>query len=142
MFLIGILAILGFFPHRLTYFYNYAPYKDIVGAAIRMINFVVAIPMSIAFINVSNKTPWTARQGRMTLQYYNYHALIIPPNSAPIMPPLILLANKLGLPMSFGIAAIFTIGITLGLSLVLKIPYISRMTNPSSFFIKKKNVAI
>ena len=105
-----------------------------------MIAFAVAIPMSIAFINVCYYTPWIARQGRLTMQYYLYHALIIPPTSAVIIPPLIMIADKLNIPMSFISAVIIIIVTTIGIGLILKIPYIKMLTNPSSFFVKKKNV--
>ena len=100
VFLIVIFALLSFYPHRIDNLLNAFPYKNIYGAAIRMIAFAVAIPMSIAFINVCYYTPWIARQGRLTMQYYLYHALIIPPNSAVIIPPLIMIADKLNIPMS------------------------------------------
>ena len=100
VFLIVIFALLSFYPHRIDNLLNAFPYKNIYGAAIRMIGFAVAIPMSIAFINVCYYTPWIARQGRLTMQYYLYHALIIPPNSAVIIPPLIMIADKLNIPMS------------------------------------------
>ena len=140
VFLIVIFAILLFYPHRIDNLLNAVPYKNIYGAAIRMIAFAIAIPMSIAFINVCYYTTWTARQGRSTMQYYLYHALIIPPNSAVIIPPLIMIANKLNFPMSFISAVIIITVIIIGIGLVLKIPYVKMLTNPSSFFVKKKNV--
>lgn len=136
MFLILTLAVVSFYPHRVNDFFYATPYKSIYGAAIRLIGFAVAIPMSIAFITVCNKTKWTARQGRMTLQYYIFHALIIPSNTSPIIPPLVVAAGKLNLPMSFGVAAIITIAVTLGISIVLKIPCVRMLTNPSAFFVK------
>lgn len=140
VFLIVIFALLSFYPHRIDNLLNAFPYKNIYGAAIRMIAFAVAIPMSIAFINVCYYTPWIARQGRLTMQYYLYHALIIPPNSAVIIPPLIMIADKLNIPMSFISAVIIIIVTIIGIGLILKIPYIKMLTNPSSFFVKKKNV--
>ena len=136
VFLIVIFAILSFYPHRIDNLLNATPYKNIYGAAIRMIAFAVAIPMSIAFINVCYYTTWTARQGRLTLQYYLYHALIIPPNSAVIIPPLILIADKMNIPMSFTTAIIIIILITIGLSFILKKQYVKMLTNPSLFFLK------
>lgn len=138
MFLVVILAILFFYPHRISDLLYATPYKSIYGAAKRMIAFAVAIPMSIAFINVCYYTPWIARQGRMTMHYYIYHALIIPSNSAPIIPPLILIAAKMNIPMTFVTAVIIIIGVTLGIALVLNIPYIKMLTNPSLFFVKTK----
>lgn len=137
-FLIVVFAVLLFYPHRISYLTYATPYKSIYGAAIRMIAFAVAIPMSIAFINVCYYTSWTARQGRLTMQYYLYHALIIPPSSAIIIPPLIMIASRLNIPMSFTTAAIITIVITIGLSIVLQIPYVKTLTNPSIFFKKRR----
>ena len=132
VFLIVILAILFFYPHRINDLKFATPYKSLLGAAIRMIVFAFAVPMSIAFINLCPHTRWTARQGRMTLQYYIYHALIVPPSSALIMPPLLVIAEKLNVPMTFITAAIIITVIIVVLTLALKIPYIKALTNPSS----------
>lgn len=133
VFLIVFIAILFFYPHRIKDLLYATPYRSIYGAAIRMIAFAVAIPMSIAFINACYYTTWIARQGRLTMQYYIYHALIIPPNAAVIIPPLILIADKLNIPMTFISAVIIIIVITIGISLILKIPYVRMLTNPSLF---------
>lgn len=142
VFLIVFFAILFFYPHRINDLLYATPYKSIYGAAIRMIAFAVAIPMSIAFINVCYYTTWTARQGRLTMQYYLYHALIIPNNSAIIIPPLIMIAGKLNIPMSFLTAAIITVIITIGIGIVLNIPYVKMLTNPSQFIVKKEYKSI
>ena len=139
LFLIVIFAILLFYPHRINYLYFATPYKNIYGTVIRMVAFILAIPMSIVFLNVCYNTPWIARQGRMSMQYYIYHALIIPNNSAPIIPPLIMIAGKLDLPMSFFTAVIIIIGITTGVGVVLKIPYVKMLTNPSLLFKKVRS---
>lgn len=132
VFLITILGILFFYPHRIRYLLFATPYKHVYGAAIRMIAFGLAVPMSVAFINVCYHSSWTARQGRMTLQYYIYHALIVPPNSALIMPPLIVIAEGLNVPMTFVTAVIIITVIIVVLTIALKIPYIKSLTNPSS----------
>ena len=137
VFLIVIFALLFFYPHRINDLKFATPYKSIFGAAIRIMVFALAVPMSVAFINVCYHTPWTARQGRMSLQYYIYHALIIPPNSSSIMPPIIMLAVKLNIPMIFVTAAIIIIGIIVVIAGTLKIPYIKSLTNPSQFFVKR-----
>lgn len=137
LFLAGILAIaLLFFHHRINDLYYATPYQSIHGAAIRLISFALAVPMSIAFVNVFCKPKWAARQGKMTLQYYIFHALVIPNHTSPTIPPLIVLAGKLNLPMSLGTAAAIAIAVTLGISLALKIPGVRMLTNPSSFFVK------
>ena len=130
VFLIGMLAILFFYPHRLNVLKHANPYSNIYGAAIRMFFFAIAVPMSVAFINVCPKTAWIARQGRLTMQYYIFHALLIL--------PIMTVVGKLGVPMSFITAAIITTGIAMGLSLVMKIPYVKTLTNPSLFFWGKK----
>lgn len=128
VFLIGVLAILLFFPHRILYLHNQNPYKSNIEAVIRMINFAVAIPMSIAFVNVCHSTPWIARQGRMSMQYYIYHALLLP--------PLMALTAKLNVPMTFVTAIIILLVITVGLGLLLYIPYFKMLTNPSLLIAK------
>ena len=138
VFLLVILAILFFYPHRNSYLLYATPYKSIYGVVIRVVAFILAIPMSIAFINVCYNTPWIAQQGRMSMQYYIYHALVIPPMSARIIPPLILIADKMNVPMTFYTAVAIIIITTIVLSLILKIPYVKMLTNPSSFFIKNR----
>ena len=138
VFLLVILAILFFYPHRITYLLYATPYRSIYGVVIRMIAFSLAIPMSIAFINVCCHTLWIARQGRMSMQYYIYHGLIIPPNSAIIIPPLIMIASVLNVPMIFVTATIITLLTIIGISAILRIPYVKTLTNPSSLFVKKK----
>lgn len=91
-----------------------------------------------SILNICYNTPWIAQQGRMTMQYYIYHALIIPPMSAPIIPPLILIADKMNIPMTSYTAVAIIIITTIVLSLILKIPYVKMLTNPSSFFIKNR----
>ena len=138
VFLFVILAILFFYPHRIGYLLYATPYKSIYGIMIRMVAFILAVPMSIAFLNVCSHTPWIARQGSKTLQYYIYHGLIITPNSALIIPPFIMIAGRLNMPMYFITAVIIIIGTTFGIGLALKIPYVKMMTNPSSFFVKRR----
>lgn len=128
LFLMVIFAFLFLFPHRMRYLLHAYPYGNLYGAAIRMVAFSLSIPMSVAFMNVCYNTPWIAQQGRMSLQYYIYHALIIP--------PLFLIADKMNIPMNFYTAVIITIIIALGIGVLLRILYFKMMTNPSSF-IKK-----
>ena len=132
VFLIAIFAVLFIYPHRINYLLFATPYKSIYGAAIRMVVFSLAVPMSIAFINVCYHSSWTARQGRMSMQYYIYHALLKPPNSSVIMPPLIAIAGMINVPMNFVSAAIIIIGTIVAIAVALKIPYVKALTNPSS----------
>ena len=138
VFLSGILAVIFFYPHRIGYLTYATPYSNIYGVMIRMLAFILAVPMSIAFLNVCSHTPWIARQGRKTLQYYIYHGLIIPPNSALIIPPFILVACKLNIPMTILTAIIIAMAIVIGLSFILKVSYVKMLTNPSLLFVKKK----
>lgn len=123
VFLIAMFAIPLFFPHFLSLL-NSTPYENYNGALKRMFVFCLAIPMSIAFINVCYNTPWIARQGKMSMQYYIYHILIIP--------TLLTVVDKMDIPMTFATAAIITIGIIIGIGILLKIPYVKMLTNPSS----------
>lgn len=132
VFLIVILAILFFYPHRINDLKFATPYKSIYGAAIRMMVFALAVPMSVSFINVCYHSSWTARQGRMSLQYYLYHVLIVPPNSALIIPPLIAIAEKLNVSMTFVTAVGIIMCTIAAIAVALKIPYIKALTNPSS----------
>ena len=128
VFLTAMFSIPLFCPQILGNLLHATPYKDVYGAASRMFTFALAIPMSIAFVNVCYNTSWIAQQGRLSMQYYIYHALIIP--------PLIAVVCKLNIPMSFVTAAIIAIGIICIIAVLLKIPYFRMMTNPS-LFIKK-----
>ena len=132
VFLMVILALLFFYPHRLNDLKFATPYKNILGAVIRMTVFGLAVPMSVAFINVCPHTRWTAQQGRMSLQYYIYHGLMVPPNSALIMPPLIVMAEKVTPPMNFITATVITTIVIVVIAVALKIPYVKSLTNPSS----------
>ena len=126
-----IFVILCFFPYRLNSLFNDIPYKSINEAAIRVICFALSFPMSIAFINICCNTPWIARQGRFSLHYYIYHALLIQ--------PFMIVAGKLNIPMTFLSAVFIIIGITLFISFALNIPLVRKMTNPSSFLKKRIN---
>ena len=130
IFLMVIFVILFFFPHRMRYLLHAYPYGNINGAAIRMIAFSLVVPTAIAFMNVCYTTSWVTQQGRMSMQYYIYHALIIP--------PLMVAIGMLNIPMSFITAIIVTIVITMGIYFALKVPYFKMMTNPSSFFKKSE----
>lgn len=63
------------------------------------------------------------------MQYYIFHALMIL--------PIMIVVGKLNIPMSFITAAVITIGIAIGIGVILKIPYVKILTNPSSFFLRK-----
>lgn len=125
LFLVLMIVMPLYFPQYLGDLCQAAPYGSIFGALKRILIFLLAIPMSIAFINVCPNMSWAARQGRLTMQYYIYHALAI----------LVLMAivSKLNIPMSFISATIYTLGITAGIGIASRFPYFTKFTNPSSF---------
>lgn len=128
LFLISVIAVPLCFPQFLGSLTHADPYGNAYGALKRMFTFGLAILMSIAFINVCPNKPWIAQQGRLTMQYYIYHALAIT--------PLMVIASKLNIPMSFGSATIYTIVMTIGIGISSRLPYFTKFTNPSSFFKK------
>ena len=130
MFLILMVAVPLFFPQYLGILTHSIPFGSIYdggfyNAAKRMIVFSLAIPMSIAFINVCPNNPWIARQGRLTMQYFIYHALAII--------PLIVITMELNIPMSFFTATIYIIVLTVGIGMASRLSYFTKFTNPSSF---------
>lgn len=137
-FLIVVLVILSFYPHRISDLLCATPYKSVYRVAVRVVFFAVAVPISLAFLNICPKSPCFARQGRMTMQYYIYHAFIIPPNSALIIPPLIATAHKMNIPFNLISATVILIGTVLAITVILKIPFVKILTNPSSLFVKRK----
>ena len=128
LFLILMFAIPLFFPQYLS-LKHADPYGSVFVAVKRMITFVFAIPMSIAFINICYNTPWIAQQGKLTMQYYIYHMFML---------LIVMVAvGMLKIPMSFATAVIITLGIIFGLGAILKLPYVKELTNPSLFFVKR-----
>ena len=130
LFLILMVAVPLFFPQYLGILTHSIPFGSIYdggfyNAAKRMIVFSLAIPMSIAFINVCPNNPWIARQGRLTMQYFIYHALAII--------PLIVITMELNIPMSFVTATIYIIVLTVGIGMASRLSYFTKFTNPSSF---------
>ena len=106
------------------------PYKSYVDAIKRIFAIVLSIPMSWAFINLCISTSWVARQGRLTMQYFIYHALILP--------PIMAILDRLNITYSLLIATVITITITIGLVGASYLPFFRLFTNPSLFF-KKNN---
>lgn len=136
--LVLILAILFLYSHRSDHLLYAFPYRGIYGAVIRMVAFVVAIPMSLAFMNVCYKAPWVALQGRMSMQYYVFHALMTPLGNT-LTPPLIVVAVKMNMPMSFATAVVIVIATAILIAIALKIPYVKMLINPSSLFRHQKD---
>lgn len=123
-----------YFPQYLGDLTFAIPYKSIYGAAQRIIIFIIAVPMSVAFLNICYNAPWIARQGRMSMHYYLFHALMIK--------PLIMVVGKLNIPMNIITAVIMVIVIAFVISFLLKLSYIKMLTNPSLFFVKKGNIKL
>lgn len=105
------------------------PYGNPLNVCSRLLVFGLSVPMSIAFINLCPNTPLIAKQGKMTMQYYIYHALFI-------KFILIKFIAKYSLPTTFLSAMVYTLAITIGIALLIKIPLFSKLTNPSSLFMK------
>ena len=86
--------------------------------------------MSIAFINVCPSNKYTEEQGKKTMQYYIYHALMIM--------CLIYIINKytLNINTSFVFSLIYSMMITAIIWCMLKIPFVNKLTNPLSAFRK------
>lgn len=125
LFLISVVVFLLFFSRYLGSLMHSDQYAKIYGPIQRIIVFCLSIPMSLAFINVCPNKPWIARQGKLTMQYYIYHAFIIPP---------LMLVNKfLNIPNSFFSATIYILIIIIGIDIVLHLPFFDKFTNPSMF---------
>ena len=127
LFLVLTLIIPIFFDNYLGDLDQADPYGNPLRVCSRMLVFGLSIPMSVAFINICPKSSWTAKQGKLTMQYYIYHALIID-----IL--LIRIINRFALPMTFWAAVAYSILIIAILGLCSYFPYFSNLTNPSSFF--------
>lgn len=128
LFLILMVVVPLLFPQFFNNLTHAEPYDNVFGAVKRILVFSLAVLMSIAFINVCPNFTWTAKQGRLTMQYYIYHALAIT--------PIMVIAGKLCIPMSFVSAIFIAIAMTIGIGIVLKLPYFNKFTNPSSLIFK------
>lgn len=103
------------------------------GLLSRLFVWVMSVLMSIAFINICPNTPWIAKQGRLTLQYFIYHAIIVY--------VLNLVVIKLRLPTSFFAATVYTLIVVVGLGIASKLSFFTKLTNPSLFFKKKELIS-
>jgi fucose 4-O-acetylase-like acetyltransferase len=99
-------------------------YNNINNMYSRIFVFGLSIPMSLAFINICPNTSWVAQQGKLSMQYYIYHAITIL--------PFISVMCKLNFPMTFWTAIIYTAIITIILGIASYLPYFRNLTNPSS----------
>lgn len=102
------------------------PYTNPFRLLSRLLVFCLSIPMSIAFISICPVRYWIAKQGKLTMQYYIFHAVIIF--------IFMICVSRYNFPTTFFSAVIYSLGITIGIMLLLKIPFIAKLTNPSSLF--------
>lgn len=128
---LAITAILPlFFENYLGDLNQADPYVNPLRIFSRLLVFCLSIPMLISFINICPVRQWIANQGKLTMQYYVFHAVIIF--------FFMKCVNRYNLPTTFFSAVIYSFGITTGIWLLCKIPFIAKLTNPSSLF-KKLN---
>jgi fucose 4-O-acetylase-like acetyltransferase len=101
------------------------PYGNFYDACVRIFVFILSIPMSLAFINICPKIKWSAKQGKFSLQYYIYHALLISLS--------FIIIRKTNLPMSLSVSAFYSFVLIALLGMASYLPYFNKLTNPSSF---------
>ncbi|MBR5656991.1 MAG: acyltransferase family protein [Prevotella sp.] len=129
LFLIITLIIPYYYSKYLGDLNQADPYGSIYGMYSRIFIYGISIPMSISFIILCPNRPYFSKQGRYTMQYYIYHALIV------IW--LVATIQKYNLPNSFVAALLYTILITLFIWLLSYLPHFEKSTNPSEFLLKK-----
>lgn len=102
------------------------PYTNPLRIFSRLLVFCLSIPMSISFINICPVRQWIAKQGKLTMQYYIFHAVIIF--------FFMIGVDRYNLPTTVFSAVIYSFGIIVGIWLLCKIPFIAKLTTPSSLF--------
>lgn len=128
IFLIIIFVIPIYYPFYWSVLRHDTPYNNYYDMLNRIFLFCISIPMSLAFINICPNRPWSAKQGRFTMQYYIYHALI--------QHPFLAIIKILSISTSLLVAAVYTVVVTLGIGIASYLPYFTKFTNPSSFLKK------
>ena len=128
LFLIVTVIIPLFFSKYTGRLGHATPYSNIYGPFARLFFFCLSIPMSLVFINICPNTAWAAKQGKLTMQYYIYHACIIF-----FMMEIVNICN---IPTTFLSAVIFSILIICGIGVMSYLPCFVKFTNPSLFFKK------
>ena len=126
-FLMVTMIIPIFFSKYLGNLFRADPYGSIFGACSRMLLFFLCIPMSIAVINICPHNQWMANQGKYTMQYYIYHAFMIP-----ILMKFLSIVCNFDIFESFFGAVLCVIFIMVSISVLLKIPLFCKLTNPST----------
>ena len=122
--LLATFAIPYFSPSCLGSLVHARPYENWIGALQRLFVFAISVPMSLSFMTICINTPWIAKQGKYTMQYYIYHALTIY--------PLLLLFWKIGFKPSLLVAFSATFVITIVIGSALYLPLFRMLTNPST----------
>ena len=104
-------------------------YVDISSMFDRMFVYCISICMSISFICVCPNTTFLSKQGKYTLQYYIYHALILF--------VLFIVVKKFNLSNSIIAAFGYTILVAFVIWLFSHFSFFTKLTNPFSFLKKK-----
>ena len=102
------------------------PYSGVNGLCSRLLDYGLSIPYSIAFFNACPSNKFLSEQGKYTMQYYIFHALILA--------CLFVVVRKFGLPSTPVMALVYTVFTTLCIWFGLQIPNVEKLTNPSKFF--------
>lgn len=126
VFLIISFALPVFFSNYLGSLMYVNPYYSYVDALKKIFAFCVGIPLSLAFVNICPNKPWFSKQGRLTMQYYIYHAFLIP--------LFVAIVNRFNLPTSLLAATFYIFVITVGLGVASYLPCFRLFTNPSLLF--------
>lgn len=97
---------------------------------LRMIlGWLLAVVMSIAFINICAYMQWTARQGRLTMHYFIYHSILLP--------PIRYILGMMNIPMTLITAVVCTLVITIVIGIASFLPFFKELVNPLTFFFIK-----
>lgn len=133
LFLFATMILPLFFSQYLGDLNHADPYSSPIKVCSRLFVFGLSIPMSIAFMNICPNTPWIAKQGRLSMQYYIYHAFIIY--------FFMMAVSNFSMPTNFYFVVLYSIVITISIGLLSYFPYFDKLTNPSSI-IRKDNTPI
>lgn len=93
--------------------------------------FIVSIPMCVAFINVCPYNSWMARQGRFSLQYLIFHAILV----VCILDCAMVMYHLPNSPLACVFYSLGTIGVLIAF---MKLPFVVYLTNPSMLYYCRK----
>ena len=125
VFLILTMLIPIFFSDFIGGLNHASPYGSPIRALSRLLVFGLSVPMSLAFMSICPTHPFATKQGRYTMQYYIFHAFLIR--------ILMRVISLFELPTSFIAALIYTFVIVFVIGMFTRLPFFSKLTNPSSF---------